>query len=61
MTLCQVSDRLILNAILIKYAGIVVNVGEHDKSRDEYINTARESRELGGHPLPKNNVERRAC
>lgn len=41
--------RLILNAILIKYAGIAVSVGEHDQSRDEYINTARESRELGGH------------
>lgn len=41
--------RLILNAILIRYAGIVVNVGEHDQSRDEYIDTARESREVGGH------------
>lgn len=42
--------RLILNAILIRYAGIVVNVGEHDQSRDEYIGTARESSEVGGHP-----------
>jgi Fic family protein len=41
--------RLILNAILIKYAGIVVNVGEHDQSRDEYIAVAQESHEVGGH------------
>ncbi|KAG7042673.1 Filamentation induced protein by cAMP/death on curing [Colletotrichum scovillei] len=41
--------RLILNAILIKYARIVVNVGEHGQERDEYIQTARESREVGGH------------
>jgi len=41
--------RLVLNAILIKYAGIVVNVGEHDQSRDEYILIARESTEVGGH------------
>ncbi|KAI9146736.1 Protein adenylyltransferase FICD [Paramyrothecium foliicola] len=42
--------RLILNAILLRYAGVVVNVGEHDQSRDEYIGTAQESREVGGHP-----------
>lgn len=41
--------RLILNAILIKYAGVVVNVGEHDQSRDEYIHIAQESRAVGGH------------
>ncbi|KAJ0310920.1 hypothetical protein COL516b_001620 [Colletotrichum fioriniae] len=41
--------RLILNAILIKYARIVVNVGEHGQDRGEYIQTARESREVGGH------------
>ncbi|KAL0780831.1 hypothetical protein CaCOL14_002166 [Colletotrichum acutatum] len=41
--------RLILNAILIKYARIVVNVGEHGHDRDDYIQTARESREVGGH------------
>jgi len=29
--------RLILNAILLKYAGIVVPIGEHDEERDEYI------------------------
>lgn len=29
--------RLILNAILLKYAGVVVSIGEHDESRDEYI------------------------
>lgn len=42
--------RLIMNAITIKYAGVAVSVGEHDQSRDEYIDTARESREVGGHP-----------
>lgn len=42
--------RLILNAILVRFAGVVVNVGEHDESRDEYIGTARESREVGAHP-----------
>ena len=41
--------RLVLNAILIKYAGIVANVGEHDQSRDEYLDIARESTEVGGH------------
>jgi len=44
--------RLILNVILIKYAGIVVNVGEHDQSRDEYLATAQESRAVGGHAGP---------
>ncbi|KNG85975.1 hypothetical protein ANOM_006099 [Aspergillus nomiae NRRL 13137] len=29
--------RLIMNAILLKYAGIVVCIGEHDESRQEYI------------------------
>jgi Fic family protein len=28
--------RLILNAILLKYAGTVVAFGEHDTSREEY-------------------------
>jgi fido (protein-threonine AMPylation protein) len=29
--------RLILNAILLKYAGVVVAIGEHDESRAEYM------------------------
>ncbi|KAB8265813.1 fido domain-containing protein [Aspergillus pseudonomiae] len=29
--------RLIMNAILLKYAGIVVCIGEHNESRQEYI------------------------
>jgi prophage maintenance system killer protein len=41
--------RLIMNSILIKYAGIVVNVGEHDQTRDEYLEIARESTAVGGH------------
>ncbi|KAF2635385.1 Fic-domain-containing protein, partial [Massarina eburnea CBS 473.64] len=41
--------RLILNAILIKYAGIVVNVGEHDSNREQYLNIATESTKVGGH------------
>ncbi|UPX11260.1 uncharacterized protein EKO05_0001874 [Ascochyta rabiei] len=41
--------RLILNAILIRYAGIVASLGEHDQSRDEYTETATESRAVGGH------------
>ncbi|KAK3369622.1 fic/DOC family protein [Lasiosphaeria ovina] len=44
--------RLVLNVILIKYAGIVVNVGEHDQSRDEYLSAAEESRAVGGHAGP---------
>lgn len=44
--------RLIMNAITIKYAGVVVGVGEHDQSRDEYIDIARESRDVGGHAGP---------
>lgn len=41
--------RLILNAILIRYAGIVVSLGEHDQSREEYTEAATESRAVGGH------------
>jgi Fic family protein len=29
--------RLILNAILLRYAGVVVALGEHDESREEYL------------------------
>lgn len=42
--------RLILNAIHVKYAGIVVNLGEHDQNREDYIAVAAESREVRGHP-----------
>lgn len=42
--------RLILNVILIRFAGIVVNVGEHDHDREEYLLIARERTEVGGHP-----------
>ena len=34
--------RLILNAILLKYAGIVVALGEKDDERDEYLQIAAE-------------------
>ena len=42
--------RLILNAILIKYAGIVVVLGEKDHDRDEYLQIAQESTRVGSHP-----------
>ncbi|CZS93170.1 uncharacterized protein RAG0_03570 [Rhynchosporium agropyri] len=42
--------RLILNAILIKYAGIVVSLGEKGGERDEYLLIAAESTRVGGHP-----------
>ena len=29
--------RLLLNAILLKYAGIVAPIGEHDEAREEYL------------------------
>ena len=41
--------RLILNAILIKYAGIVISVGEKGQDRQRYIDLAVESRKTGGH------------
>ena len=41
--------RLILNAILIKYAGIVVPLGEKNEERDEYLQIAQESSKVGGH------------
>lgn len=41
--------RLILNAILIKYAGIVVSLEEKDRDRDEYLLIAQESTRSGGH------------
>lgn len=42
--------RIILNAILIKYAGIVVALGEKDQDRDQYIMIANESTRVQGHP-----------
>ena len=33
--------RLILNALLLKYAGIVVPIGEHEEERDEYLQIKR--------------------
>jgi Fic family protein len=41
--------RLILNAILLKYAGIVVTLGENEDARDEYLFIAAESGRVGGH------------
>jgi fido (protein-threonine AMPylation protein) len=40
--------RLILNAILLKYAGIVVPIGEHDGDRAEYIEAQRKADEMEG-------------
>lgn len=41
--------RLILNALLLKYAGIVVSIGEQDKDRSEYMEICkRESAEMYG-------------
>ncbi|OGM43520.1 hypothetical protein ABOM_008073 [Aspergillus bombycis] len=37
--------RLIMNAILLKYAGIVICLGEHDESRQQYINIQRRAGE----------------
>ena len=41
--------RLILNAILMKHAGIVVSLGEKGADRDEYLQVAQESTLVGGH------------
>lgn len=41
--------RLILNEILIKYAGIVVPLGEKNEDRAEYLQIAQESSKVGGH------------
>ena len=41
--------RLILNAILIKYAGFVVPLGEKSEDRAEYLQIAQESSKVGGH------------
>ena len=41
--------RLILNAILIKYAGIAISLGEQSHDRDGYLQIAQESTNVGGH------------
>ncbi|KAM0561959.1 hypothetical protein ACHAPJ_002400 [Fusarium lateritium] len=42
--------RMILNAILFRYAGIVVPIGEREEDRDEYMNIKqRASRDMEGH------------
>lgn len=41
--------RMILNTILIKYAGIVISLGEKGDERDEYLLIAQESTLSGGH------------
>lgn len=41
--------RLILNAILIKYAGVVVALGDKSEDRAEYLQIAQESSKVGGH------------
>lgn len=42
--------RMIMNAILLKFAGIVVTLGERDDEREEYLFIATESGKAGGHP-----------
>ena len=41
--------RLILNAILIKYAGVLIPLGEKCEDRAEYLQIAQESTKVGGH------------
>lgn len=41
--------RLVQNAILIKYAGMVVPLGEKSEEREEYLQIAQESSKVGGH------------
>ena len=41
---------LVLNAILIKYAGTVVILGEKGDDRDQYNEVASESTKVKGHP-----------
>ncbi|KAG8530596.1 uncharacterized protein KY384_005099 [Bacidia gigantensis] len=42
--------RIILNVILVKYAGVVVPLGEKGEERDEYLAIAQESTRVAGHP-----------
>jgi prophage maintenance system killer protein len=41
--------RLILNAILLKFAGVIIVLGEGEKDRVEDIDIAKESTRVGGH------------
>ncbi|KAF4968382.1 hypothetical protein FSARC_4179 [Fusarium sarcochroum] len=42
--------RMILNAILFRYVGIVVSIGEREEDRDEYMNIKiRASKNMEGH------------
>ena len=41
--------RLVLNAILIKYAGIVVPLGKKSEGREEHLQIAQESSKVEGH------------
>ncbi|KAI6088834.1 fido domain-containing protein [Hypoxylon rubiginosum] len=42
--------RMILNAILCRYAGIIIPIGEHGEEREEYINIKKRSSEtMEGH------------
>jgi len=52
--------RLILNAILMRYVGFVVDLGEKGVERDAYLELATESRIVGGFPgyLSKMVVEK---
>lgn len=61
--------RLLLNAFLIKYAGVVVGIGEHEHEREEYMEIVRwagnedeeEARQkLGRYVLEKATIKLRA-
>ena len=39
--------RLLANAFLMKYAGIVISVGEHDEDRASYMAIAKLAGEMG--------------
>ncbi|XXG94124.1 hypothetical protein Hte_000376 [Hypoxylon texense] len=42
--------RMILNAILCRYAGVIVPIGEEEEEREEYMSIERRSSEtMGGH------------
>lgn len=41
--------RLILNASLIKYAAVVVPLGEKSEDRAQYLQNAQESSKVDGH------------
>jgi fido (protein-threonine AMPylation protein) len=41
--------RMILNAILCRYAGVIVPIGEGDEERQEYMGIKRRSNNMDGH------------